>query len=456
MIRLFLCVLLVTGLWGCSSAESPPLPCESQLLEKQSCSGNAPQAERSGKVEVRFFIDGTDSMKGYPNAVRLSGKENAYLHLLRALRDGLQEFPQSSRRIYKFGTQVQLQPENSLEVAGRDPNFYSGVGLYTDIEQVLRENFVPARPKRNTLSVIVTDLMQRDTNVTGLVEKLKRYLSGKDQAVGLVGIESDFDGWVYDLDSQEAKKYLRPGGGPRPVYGLVIGTFADVAFYFDALQRASSTLEKQGKFVIFTGALLAEPLAFFASAPVQPEGEGGLVSQELLADGRTFWFTVSGQPERVDFELCPTYRLRPYVPAFDGEGDWRARVKGLGTVDSKPRDLSAVAMVRAAPDACSAKEVDVARANTSTMPPRADALGLQVQLDMAPIYAAPNRDFFFALRFQPAPHRFPDWWQTWNTDDGPVQPTRTLHLKQFLRSMENVALASKEHPEMQMTFYVRK
>ncbi|WP_164929152.1 hypothetical protein [Gloeobacter violaceus] len=434
--------LAVSLLAACTSVAPPPSPCEAGLVARNDCLARSNQQEYSQDIQVGLFVDGTDSMRGY---VTRSGTTTRYQELLRALEDALQQFPQSSRQAYKFGTRVEALPERRLNiVAGKDPGFYGGVGLYTEIERVLSDRYIPTKP--NYLAVIVTDLYQRGTDVTSLVRLLKTRYLDKNWVVGLVGIESLFAGRVYDLDTAEANRSIKAN---RPVYALVIGTQANVAHYFDALKRANRTLEQSAQFVIFSGQPLKAGVNFFAEAPLlDSQDDGGLISMGLLEDGRTFWFRQQGQADRATFRVCPRLSLLPYAVGLDGQGDWQSRVAVLEP-ESSPKTVPWVdaVQVRSDPAACSTEP--------QSPLPTGTPLGLAISVNTKLLSNAQEGDYFFEVNLRPAPGRYPSWWDSWNTEDGVGEPSRTLHLKQFLRSLQAVALGGARR-ELSIPFYIRR
>ncbi|AGY56465.1 hypothetical protein GKIL_0218 [Gloeobacter kilaueensis JS1] len=434
---------LLTLLAACSSPPPPPAPCAQGLIGGSACQALASfqRAEASQNLQARLFVDGTDSMRGFVNA---TGATTRYQQLLRALEDGLQQFPQVQRQSFKFGTSVAAVPsERRLNVlAGKNQDFYKGVGLYTELEQVLNDRYLPSRSGQ--LGVIVTDLFQRDTDVTSLIRLLKNRYLQKGWVVGIVGVESAFDGVVFDLDTEQAKKSIRAN---RPVYALVLGSYVDVAHYFDGINQADSNLQKQAQFLIFTARPFRSRVNFFSEAPAVEAGDGGLIDMGLLEDERTYWFRLQGEPPTATFKACGQVEPLPYALAAEVGGDWRAQVLAVPT-GTKPRPLPAeVVQVRTDAGSCETAAKD----NPPSRP-----LGVAVQVETKALNSEQSADYFFALAAHPELNTFPRWWDSWNTDDAVNEPSRTLHLKQFLRSLAAVALNENAGSDLSMYFYIRR
>lgn len=418
--------LVILAVAGCSARSAPVAP-------EGNTAASLPSPE-SASINVSIFVDGTASMQGY---VSQSATESNYQELLRSVENALEELSEPSKKLYKFGTSVvPLDEGRRLNVtAGKDPAFYTGVGVFTQIETVLQGKYAPV--KKNSLQVIVTDLFQKDTDITRLVGVLKTKYLSKGLVVGLVGVESYFNGEVYDLGTNQEHINLK---ARRPVYALVIGPYSDVAKYFDALRRGSEKLDKQGNFSIFTNRLLQTKLDFFTQEPLLIEEDGGgLISRGLLENSRTYWFEIQGEPRRTTFKGCSQLAFLPYVVPFDATENWQSTIlQYQGEGKPKPVSVSGAVRVNVDPEACNEP---------------AGHLGVAVTLSGAS-FDEPDSDYLVNLSSRPDLQKYPRWWDAWNTDDGVSQPSRTLHLRQFLRTLYRVALDSGD--EVQMQFYVRR
>jgi hypothetical protein len=432
--RLFValgCLLLA----ACSGKPKPPSPCAlGAAVASPLCVQDSAEDAVSSRLAVAVFVDATDSMRGY---VLPGAGTSPYQELLRALQDATTDFNQYTASAYKFGNQAPTPVEQRLHVVAGSTNFYQGVGGYTQIETLLNDRYAPVNPEQ--LTVIVTDLFQKDTDVTGLLQKLKTRYFARGLAVGIIGVESPFAGTVYDLDSRETTRSVR---GPRPVYALVLGSEANIAHYFDALKTRSATLERDGRFALFTSRPFKTRPDFFALTPlVETSRGGGLSSIGPLADESAFLFRLKNDPARAMFKVCAEAVYQPYVVPFDDGGAWRSRAYPVeGGAAGRPLNRPQLVAVRPDREACP--------------PETASGMGFAVALDTAALKQ--SGDYLFVLAYAPSLRADPKWWNTWNTDDGVAQPLRTLRLKQFLRGLEATALAVEPGQPVAMQFYVQK
>ncbi len=429
-------IILALGcflLSACTGKAPPPSVCDLAALAAPLCLQERSAERISGAVNFAFFVDGTDSMRGY---VLPGAGTSAYQELLRTLQDAVVQFDQYAEKTYKFGNQTPVVVERRLHVAAGSADFYRDVGGYTQVETVLNDRFAP--PATNRLTVVITDLFQKDTDVTGLTRRLKTRYFAKGLAVGVVGIKTSFLGRVYDLDSRGSTSDVR---GSRPVYALVIGTYANVAHYFDALKKGSTSLSRDGRFVIFTGQPFESRPNFFAGNPLLSERGGGLKSMGFLSGEPTYWFRLREAAQSVGFKVCAAGRYRPYVVPFSAEGNWQSSVRlvddeGRGRLLALPRPVA----VQSDPEAC--------------VPANAEGLGFAVSLDVDGLREPGN--YLYVLEYVPTLRGDPDWWDVWSTDDAVAQPLRTLRLRQFLRGLEATALATDRNKPVVMQFYVQK
>lgn len=440
-LKRLLLALVCLLLPACSGKPKPPAPCSLNVAVSPLCAQESVPEMVSPKITVHFFVDATESMKGY---LLKSAGSSAYQELLRTLEDAVADFNQFDSKAWKFGNSIPLPIDRRLHIAaGSDPTFYRAVGDYTQIEMLLKETYAPINT--NQLTVIVTDLYQKDTDVTGLTNKLKSGYFSKGLAVGVIGIESPFEGIVYDLDSRESKKSIKAN---RPVYALVIGTYANIAHYFDALKQRNSTLNQKAQFVIFTGRPFKQRSDFFVRNPTLAESKGGgLTRIGKLSDGRTYLFRLQGKaPETVAFSVCPTAAFLPYVLPFSNQGTWQKQVQVLATKEFQSLNQPQAMSVEADDKACQSDQLKDTLSYTK---------GLGFKVTIMTDTLKQGSDTLFTSTYTPTLTRDPDWWEAWNTDSGVDQPTRTLLLKQFLRSLEADALSSNTSQPVAMQFYVQ-
>ena len=176
-----------------------------------------PEREASGgAVEIDVYVDATTSMEGYV------GAQTEYAEFLRALEASLiSKWGRSDIRFYKFGTRVDSVGRDDFLSARDDLRFYRQRGVFekTNIDSVL------ARTDSDRVSVVITDLFQDAGDTNALVGKIKNRVFGRGLAVGVLALESRFDGMIYDAPGG-SYRYASTAGDPstyRPFYAFLVG-----------------------------------------------------------------------------------------------------------------------------------------------------------------------------------------------------------------------------------------
>ncbi len=221
------------------------------------------QSRESVSVTPIIQIDGTPSMQGFVNI-----PDSRYIRTLRLLdMAATTAFSQSQPpRYYRFGTKrMPLTGEKSTRTA-QSPWFYDG-----NSESLLDARIDKAvdpidKTPINEVYIVVTDLYQKDSEMTMVLNSLKTNYLDKGYAVGFLGVRSEFDGIVYDVSLRdEYFEYITNPNKPEtfhPFYIIVLGTYENVASYFDYLEKAS---ESEGlnftndQFIIFGDRLMEQP-----------------------------------------------------------------------------------------------------------------------------------------------------------------------------------------------------
>ncbi len=192
-----------------------------------------PDRQASGaSVEIDVYLDATTSMEGYV------GAQAEYGEFLRSLEASLiSKWGESDVRFYKFGSRVDSVDRASYLSARDDLRFYRERGVFerTNIDSVL------ARTSADRLSLIITDLFQDAGDTNALVGKIKSRVFARGLAVGVLAVESAFDGRVYDAPGGPYRYASTPGDPStyRPFYALAIGASSQVERLFETLRGAA-------------------------------------------------------------------------------------------------------------------------------------------------------------------------------------------------------------------------
>lgn len=254
--RLTLLVVCVTilGLTSCQ----PPLKLECQSPEQPPIS-----LEPSENINIAIQVDATPSMAGFVKTDRQSNYEQT-LEILDTTAAASWARTKAKINYYAFGTE-RRQITRSSYIQARKPDFYNIGGVFND-GQLTAAISKLNKGKSPSLSVIVTDLYQTDSDITSVLEQLKKLYLQQDMAVGVLGIKSQFAGTVFDIGINKLTRVYRTTNAKpdtyRPFYVMFLGKYHDIVYYFRKLQEKNSELFPGENFVIFYPSLIQQVSQF--------------------------------------------------------------------------------------------------------------------------------------------------------------------------------------------------
>jgi hypothetical protein len=230
--------------------------------------------EKSKNLTVDIHVDGTPSMQGYVS----NSTESLYSQTLKVL-DETARLNAKEVKYYRLGTTSNPISRDKYRQAA-EAKFYSGNDGGFPLLSVSQIETAINPPKNEILSVIVTDLYQKNTDITTITERIKQYyLNNKNDpnyAIGIIGIKSEFNGEIflednrnssinYQTTSNKLKQY-------HPFYLIFLGHYSDIAHYFDLLASNSNTKVaiEQGGAVIFSPDYLLQNTVTLAEYPDLP------------------------------------------------------------------------------------------------------------------------------------------------------------------------------------------
>lgn len=189
------------------------------------------RASHSQKVEkpdhVNVFFDRTGSMRGY-----FLADDKVILRILDQFLSKVNTtFDNLHMTIYSFGfpTTKDTPSKVLMKVGKRDKL----ITLLSDEERVrdffrkeltLIEDLIDTIRSRykSDLNIIMTDMAQKDGNLNGIIESIDRLRKdNKELAVGLVGVEMQFRGPIYNIGYANCS--IREFEGYRPFYIMLLG-----------------------------------------------------------------------------------------------------------------------------------------------------------------------------------------------------------------------------------------
>jgi len=217
--------------------------------ECETPSGNNSGEQISTNFTPSILIDRTVSMQGF---VKNPGSE--YMLTLEALDRTAASINNSRPRYWGFWTE---RGEGGSLGEAKTPRFYA-----TDHQDALMEKALEplAREGRDEFSIIVTDLSRADRNKLSDMVKMFRDNLSRGYAIGILGIQSQFDGKIHDVFATgEILDYK----GVRPFYVVLLGKYENVAKYFEDLKDDSGySFIKTENFMIYNSQLVSQPSSF--------------------------------------------------------------------------------------------------------------------------------------------------------------------------------------------------
>ena len=213
---------------------------------------NTADASEQSAVNIEVYVDGTPSMEGYvsnPDS-RYSQTIEQLLRVLKVEPVGLdgQPRPLGGTAYFRLGNRPDGRKLDSISEAeyrqSKLRDFYSGTSLprlpslqVAEIDAAI----VPPPSEQNKLTIIITDLYQREENTAKIVTNLQKYVEASQQngAVGILGIRSEFNGTIYSESPVGPGDffYAMNSAPTRPFYVVFVGDLDDVHFYLDTLKR---------------------------------------------------------------------------------------------------------------------------------------------------------------------------------------------------------------------------
>ena len=250
-----LLVLVIFTLSGCKA----PSKNSHISVPPPSWQQNDTLSKPSDEIKLNLYLDATESMKGFVTV----GTSSNYIQLIRSL-DNLvvSGWKKSTIDYFKFGSHVQrLNGRDHFKAL--DKSFYQHTGLSSDtqIDKVLSKDNIY---KNGNLNLIVTDLFQKDSDAVILTKLLKEKCLVNNISVGVIGVKSQFSGYIYDAGLDSSTFEYDTGQDPkkfRPFYIIAIGRHEDIVNAYEQISKnlpATSSIV----FTIISKAAVHKPATF--------------------------------------------------------------------------------------------------------------------------------------------------------------------------------------------------
>lgn len=436
-------LLFVNSFSACTKKRSPPPPDDAfSRLE--------PVSEG---LSVDLFFDATLSMRGFVSTQTTSSYQLVIPLLERGVIEG---WKGGQASFFKFGDDIAPLPGRQyLEVI--KPTFYSDskYNRKTLIERVID------RSAQDHLTVIVTDLFQTNADINQLSEKLKQKFIANNLAIGVYAIRSQFDGPIYDVgpDAYSFKYTSLKPETDRPFYLLTFGKHAEIAHYFDVLDKAGLNAIVERHSLIFSRYLASQYISF-SRAKLKTADRISEISTSNLLTGRfdddrvkAFKLTKSKPTARFSSEL-PCDSLVKNVMEYGS--DLTAEVTAWRGEDKGGKELIQVESPQAR------KALTVGAKLLPEQPPY-NKLQLEANISTSD-FPVPGL-YQYQILLRPNHFALPGWVSVWNMRDEDVRRwhqspsdfngAKTYNLENFLGTLQGAVLSATQPKIGDVYFYIR-
>ncbi len=285
MIKLRWLVAIAASLWITSCKPKTVIPNCVPLSNQPS-----PIDQKSDSVTTLIQIDGTPSMQGFTK----NFTNSRYAQTLDLLdRASTTTWKTSIVQYFRFGIAKQ-QIDRQAYLQAKLPEFYTGENPVFRVSQI-ESAITPGAKDR--ISIIVTDLYQKNSDTNLVLKKLKEDYLQKGYAVGILAIRSEFDGIIYDVGIKNTQFPYSTQGKKieqfRPFYVLVLGSYGNISNYFDEIKKTSDGLIKYEQFTIFYPQIVRQASNF--QSENLPELPKGIRRLKTINDGKVL-VKVNEQP----------------------------------------------------------------------------------------------------------------------------------------------------------------
>ncbi|MBF0342596.1 MAG: hypothetical protein HQL06_00035 [Nitrospirae bacterium] len=240
-------LLALTFVAACSESNVPP-PETVNLAVKQPASQN---------IHANVFLDVSGTMEGF---VYRTALQSNYKDAVRQVESVfLAKWPSPTISFYKFARST--RPIDSIFNV-TSPDFYreSRFSDATNIHTVFEEEGVC---KKDTLSIIITDLVPDPPNTIRLVKKISDKCISKDYSIGIGGFTSRYRGRIRDNEN-DSLNIIK--SSDRPFYIIALGSHANIEEFFNQILKQFNSFASKETMTIFSPAIVEQLLTFSESS----------------------------------------------------------------------------------------------------------------------------------------------------------------------------------------------
>lgn len=385
----------------------------------------APTNDRKSEtVNTIIQIDGTPSMQGFIK----NFTNSRYAQTLDLLdRASTTTWKNSQAQYFRFGTAKQ-QIDRQTYLQAKLPEFYAGSNPIFRVSQI-ESAITPAAKDR--VSIIVTDLYQKDSDTNLVLQKLKEGYLQQGYAVGIIAIRSEFDGIVYDVGIKNTQfSYSTKGKKTdlfRPFYVIVLGSYGNVSNYFNEIKKSGNNLIEAEQYVIFYPQVVSH-LSHFQTEDL-PNLPNGIKRLKTINDGKVL-VKVNKQPLEIinvnksrdsayTINYQAAYRPLPYTLPLDPAAI--ATVSHAKSFDTKAKDFQQVDSLKAL--------------QLSNWKAEQKELSFVTKINSQDI--SPGV-YLFTIDAIPKGLKDWEWWQRWNSDGASFDGAKTNNLLPLFQGLKSL------------------
>lgn len=230
--------------------------------------------DQAKPLNISINVDGSGSMYGF-----IKNNANSRFAQTINLLDSVVSLGKHSRpgkpsiKHYRIGEKTTQSISDAQYQKAKFPEFY--IGKSSEFPPVTSQIDVAIEnPKGEAqLLILITDLDQQGSDRNKLNKKIEDSYFNKQfpgNAVGILGIKSEYNHTVYSVDSRLYKDftYTTQGKDPeayRPFYVIFLGHYQDIIHYVDKMKQKEPNLFDNSEFSIFYPNKLATKLASFSN-----------------------------------------------------------------------------------------------------------------------------------------------------------------------------------------------
>ncbi|MDJ0901001.1 MAG: hypothetical protein QNJ55_19535 [Xenococcus sp. MO_188.B8] len=301
---LFPALLIVAACKPVSVVTNSELPCKPPPLKEI--------ANRSTPLKISINVDGSGSMYGY-----IKNDSNSRYAQTITLLDSVVSLGKHSRSAkpsiehYRIGERTTQEITANQYQKAKLPEFYTGTSSefpkVTSHLDVAIEN----PEDEEQLLILITDLDQQGTDRNKLNKKIEDTYFNKqlpNNAVGILGIKSEYNHTVYSVDKNIYKDFDYTTQGKelelyRPFYVIFLGHYKDIIHYLEKMKQKDPEFFDTSEFSLFYPDRVATKIATLHNLPSLPQDiirPSSLQSGKVAVEVKSPPYEILEIPKRID------------------------------------------------------------------------------------------------------------------------------------------------------------